>query len=77
MHPGEARRRRMMALHNAELTGRECARSGGTMKDNPYLGKGKVRGAKVGLYRAWVEGFEVAQKEMAKERNHENEPPQH
>lgn len=51
----------MIALHNAELAGRKHAEAGGDKQSNPYNGK-KLRGAIVGLYRAWERGFDEVQK---------------
>lgn len=56
MNPRDSKRRRMMALHNAELRGREEARSGKD-KVNPYAGR-KLRGAVVGLFHAWERGYD-------------------
>jgi hypothetical protein len=63
MHPRESRDRRLKALHNAELAGREAAKSGGGEHDHPYVGK-KLRGAVVGLYRAWRRGFDEQKQEQ-------------
>lgn len=59
MTPRNARNRRLMALHNAQLAGRRHAEAGGDRAGNPYRGK-KLRGAVIGLYRAWEQGFDEA-----------------
>ncbi len=61
MNPRDSKRRRAVALHNAELAGRERAKSGGDNSENPYAGK-KLRGAVAGLYRAWERGFDEQKK---------------
>lgn len=63
MNPSESKQRRLLALHNAEIAGREKAKSGGKVRDNPYSHK-KLRGAVVELYRAWERGFNEYVKEM-------------
>lgn len=62
MNPRDSKRRRMTALHNAELAGQKCAESGGDKTGNPYLGK-KLRGAVVELYRAWERGYDEYKKD--------------
>lgn len=61
MNPRDSKIRRMMALHNAELAGREFAKLGGNKRHNPYAKK-KLRGALVELYRAWERGFDEQKK---------------
>lgn len=62
MNPRAGRNRRMMALHNAELAGRQAYRDG---KPNlhPYRDK-KIRGAVVELARSWVRGWEEASQDV-------------
>lgn len=63
MTPAEGRRRRLLALHNAELAGRAAAEAGKPEADNPYRNK-KLRGAVAGLFWAWATGHKERLREL-------------
>jgi hypothetical protein len=63
MNGRDAKIRRMMALHNAELKGRQAAKDGRDVRDHPYVLK-RIRGATVKLFEAWIRGWEEYHKEQ-------------